>query len=149
MNRPLVAAAPPTRGWLYYFATLGAIVVVLSGLAAYGVVTDNAQNREQDRLLGCFDDYAKTQSNASTEVRKASTALTEAQATEGMAFEVWIGLLTDAFETGDQSPEAVAAFAEATVDLRQATTRKNRANEVLTKAREDNPVPDPPSEFCD
>lgn len=153
MNRAIWTPPPRNRLGFYYLAFVGSAIVVLFVAAVVGILTDNAQNREQDRLLACFDDYAKASNSTSVAVREASVKVSEAQANEGRIEEVWTGLLEKAFTfpLDSQTPEArelVADFAEATTQLREAKVEKRKADDALAQAREDNPVPDPPSEFC-
>lgn len=140
-NRPLVTAPPQTRGWLLYYATVSVAVVMLLVAAVVGIATDNAQNKAQDRLLGCFDEYAKTQNTGSTIIREKSVA-------RDAAFDWYIrttGRFYQGAKDGRPRAELLAQFDQ----VLRATMRLDRKSAVLRQARKDNPVPAPPSTFCD
>lgn len=105
----------------------------------------------QQTLLDCFDAYAAASSSSSKAVRVASVAKDEATAefnrtlnVEGLAFKRLIGGILDESTT----PADVRNLYD-TLDARAKAGRQlDHAQDALDKARAENPIPDPPSEFC-
>lgn len=152
MNRPLWTPPSPRAGLVYVSAMVTAIAVLYIA-AVVGVFTDRAQNKEQDRLLACFDKYASSSSEASKEIRVASASVSEAQSNEARKSVVWTNLLVRglSLEGEDGTPEArkiIFQFATATTELRKAQSALVDAQVQLADVRAENPVPDPPSQFC-
>lgn len=114
-----------------------------------------ADNKVRDEanaaLLACFNEYAEAQSSGSTVIRAktvlkdvATAERDDALNAEGIAFQ----RLVQHILAQDVTPEDVQMLAE-TLDARShAAANLKRAQAALDKARRDNPVPDPPSEFC-
>lgn len=148
-------------------AVLGVIGIYTNGqqdaaAAAANKVRDQqnaAVLASQQELLACFDRYASAQSTGSKEVREASQAKDDAAAElnaalsdEGDAFLQLTTLLGRSL-AGDQiEPDrwtAVVHRLESTLQARQeANAAVIAAQAALDTARAENPVPDPPSEFC-
>lgn len=105
----------------------------------------------QQQLLECFDEYAAASSTSSKATRKASIRKDEATAerdnalnAEGVAFQRLVRHILAETVT----PDDVKALAD-TLDARAAAAKKlDRAQAALDKARAENPIPEPPSEFC-
>lgn len=127
--------------WLYFGALVLAIIGI--GVAVSASVTNARQDSDQNRLLACFDDYAKASSSSTQVVREATKVRDEATQVRDRAF-------TDLFEyvftdPPEDSPEGLRLFTA----LTDANAALVEAQITLALARRDNPVPPPPSRFCD
>lgn len=119
--------------------------------ARVNAAQDRARTTDNTRLLGCFNQYAKASSESSTAVRVASVrkdaATTERDNTlneEGRAFlRVVDHLLADSV-----TPQDVQNLRDSLRLRAVAAAKLDRAQAALDTAREDNPVPPPPSTFC-
>lgn len=119
--------------------------------ARVNAAQDRARTADNTRLLGCFNEYAKASSTSSTAVRLASVrkdaATTERDNTlneEGQAFLTVVEhLLADSV-----APKDVQALRDTLRRRAAAAAKLDLAQVALDKAREDNPVPPPPSTFC-
>lgn len=127
---------------------IGATAAVVGAL---GLVRTSATQVEQARLLACFDRYAAVDSTSSKVIRAASVAKDDATSAfftslgiEGRAFK----RLTHRILTSDADAADVRQLDRALALRAQAQARLERAQDALDQAREDNPIPDPPSEFC-
>lgn len=150
--------------------------IFVSTSAAVGVfwltkVQGDEQQRRADAIRGlqdCFDTYATRSAVTSKAVRDAAELVSDAQAgearaavTEALVDVEWTNALVSglAFQGQEESPEAVAiveGFLTTTRELQaakegqaEAEAKLVEAQENLTKVRAENPVPDPPSTFCD
>lgn len=109
------------------------------------------RNAQRDELLACFDRYAAASSTSSKAVRIAAARKDAATAVrddalnrEGAAFRD----LVRALQEGNVNAKMVDRLA-ATLDVRdRAARRLDRAQAMLDRARELNPIPEPPSVFC-
>lgn len=142
--------------WAPVVVTLTALLAVIGiwiGTAA--TITNGQQDARENvatkKVQGCFDRYAQAQSASSKAVRVASEEKDRATAIrddalndEGRAFKVLVRkILTESVK-----PKDVQRLA-ATLDARdRAGIRLDRAQAALDLAREENPVPSAPSEFC-
>ena len=110
------------------------------------------RDAERDRLLECFNDYAAVQSSGSSAVRVAQVEKDEATTVrdnelnrEGRAFLRLVrGILDQTAEETD-----LDALAESLRHRNKAARRLDRAQDALDRARAENPVPPPPSMFCE
>lgn len=150
--------------------------IAVSSVAAVGVFwLTKVQGDEQDRraaairgLQSCFDTYATRSAVTSKAVRDAAELVSDAQASEARAAVTealvdveWTNALVTglAFQGEEESAEAAAiveSFLATTRELQAAKEGQAEAEaelvdaqENLTKVRAENPVPDPPSTFCD
>lgn len=133
---------------------MGLCLVIGAGAAVIGVAgiyRTSATQQEQQRLLACFDRYAATSSTSSQVIRVASVRKDEATADrddalniEGQAFLQ----LTKRILAGDVTAADVKRLADALDDRARASRELDRAQDALDKARRENPIPDPPSKFC-
>lgn len=155
------------RAWYDKWApTFFVITVVLAvvgiGLGYSSLKADSRQDRVADaaaaerdqeirQLLRCFDKFAKKSSEVSKVVRekavkvdKATTLRDDALNAEGVAFKKLVdGIVRDNL-TADQFQHL-----RATLEVRAEAGRKlDKAQDALDRARELNPVPKPPSGFC-
>ena len=146
--------------WLTLATILMAAVGIWIGVI--GVFANNRQDaqaaaeqasRDKDTkaLLKCFDDYARESSASSSAVREASVrkdaatvARDNALDAEGRAFQAVVDHLLDNAVT----PTDVKNLRDALQVRNDAAARLDRAQRALDKVREENPVPAPPSTFC-
>ena len=157
---PVRDIAVAYKNWYARWDALVVSIVALTALIGIWVgASASITNGQQDRadalrdsaVQKCFDKYAQAQSASSSAVREASVVKDEAtrlfnQALndEGQAFKALVRkILADAVTAED---------IKRLYDTLEARDRAGRAVEraqvKLDKAREDNPVPDAPSEFC-
>lgn len=154
-------------------AGIAAMVVPLSVLTAVATLDNWRQDARDRELLACFNVFAEVQSSSSDAVREASVkkdlaaaARDEAEAArddalnaEGLAFRNLTSAIRKSFAGKPVSPELSRQLFEEldeTLAQRHRAARKlDRKQEryavaqaALDRARRDNPVPDPPSEFC-
>lgn len=112
---------------------------------------NKARDLETSRLLKCFDQYAQAASASSSAVREASVIVDEATgirddalAAEGDAFKRVVRRIL-AHTVTDADVKHLAD----TLQQRARTSRAlDRAQGKLDQARRENPVPPPPSKFC-
>ena len=139
-------------------ASIATMLVPLMALTLVATVDNWQQNqvleanaKVQDRLLECFDDFAAAQSTTSKAVREASAVKDAATAeredalnAEGVAFlRLSRQILND-----DVTRDAFQDLVD-TLEARKAASRElDRAQAALDEARRENPVPEPPSQFC-
>lgn len=131
--------------WAPIVVTLTALLAVVGiwiGTAA--TITNAQQDRRSDAatkaVQRCFDRYAQAQSLASKAVRVATSNKDEATAERDRLFQS----LTQSLITQRPSGEVRAILA----DLDEAGMALVTAQAALNEAREENPIPDAPSEFC-
>lgn len=145
-----------TQQWRRLYDRVAPVLVIFclmaSLFASVGIYYQDRQ-RDADRaeLLKCFDQYAELQSSGSAAVREASVAKDEAMTArddalnaEGMAFQV----VVDEILAGDLTPAAVKRLADTLAERARAARRLDVAQDALDEARRENPIPEPPSEFC-
>lgn len=124
------------------FVAIGALVGIWIGTAA--TITNADQDRRADAaskaVQRCFDRYARAQSASSKAVREASIVKDDATAARDRALQA----LTDSLITSQPTSEVREILA----DLDAAGVRLVAAQAALDEAREENPVPPAPSEFC-
>lgn len=131
------------------------IMVVVSlfvaTLASIGVVwLTRVQGDEQERraaaiseLQGCFDTYAKRSTASSQAVREASVRLSDATTSRDVALDKLFRYI--ATRPAEDDPEGIRLFG-----ILLATNADLVASQAnLANVRADNPVPEPPSSFCD
>jgi hypothetical protein len=155
---------PTQRQWRIIYDRVAPVLVVICLLASlfasvgtfFLARVNEAQDRQSDAdkalLLKCFDRYAELQSASSVAVREASVVKDRRTAerddalnAEGEAFKD----LVEAALTGEGiPPELVQRLSETLHDRADAARQLDRAQAALDKAREDNPIPPAPSEFC-
>lgn len=148
------------RQWYDRWAPV--VVTVVALLAVIGIwigtaatITNGQQdardNAASKKVQACFDRYAQAQSATSKAVRVASELKDIATAkrddalnAEGRAFKVLVRkILADTV-----GPKDVQRL-YATLDVRDAAALElDRAQTALDHARDENPVPEAPSEFC-
>lgn len=141
--------------WLYFMALVLAVVGITIGAAAS--LTNSRQDEDRDRLLACFDDYATASSSATTKVRAATVEVDVKTSARDLAASERDLALDAVFEyiasdPPEDDPEGVALFLtllSANADLVAVNADLVMAQAELDKVRKDNPVPDPPSKFCD
>lgn len=153
-------AASAYNAWYYrrapvFVAVVTVIALVGIWLGAAATITNGQQERRADlrdsAIQKCFDRYAQAQSASSSAVREASVVKDEATAAfnqalndEGAAFKALVRKIL-----ADQvTPEDIKALYDSLEARDRAGRAVERAQEALDKAREENPVPSAPSEFC-
>ena len=131
--------------WAPVFVTLTAILAVVGIWIGTAATITNAQqdartDASNSAVQKCFDRYAQAQSMASKAVRVATASKDEATARRDRLFQsLTQSLITQ--QTSEQIRLILAELDEAGVDL-------VAAQDALNVAREENPIPDAPSEFC-
>lgn len=120
-------------------AGIATLILPMMVLTTVSTLDNWRQDKERDRLLACFDEYAAASSTASVEVREASVVKDAATAARDLALRD----LTGALRSKDEA-RARAAFAR----LDRASGDLVDAQAALDEARAENPVPPPPSQFC-
>ena len=110
-----------------------------------------ARQQTTAKLLHCFDQYAARSSASSVAVRKATIrkdGATEkrdhALKSEGVAFL----RVTRQILHHDVTPDAFKDLERTLATRAHAARELARAYRHLNRVRANNPVPDPPSEFC-
>ncbi|WP_163168115.1 hypothetical protein [Arthrobacter sp. Alg241-R88] len=142
--------------WAPVVVTAVAILAVVGiWIGAAATITNAQQDRRTDAantaVQKCFDRYAQAQSSSSKAVRVASEAKDIATAArddalnrEGRAFKALVRKILNDTVTPDDVQHLYA-----TLDERDAAGRRlDAAQAELDRAREENPVPSAPSEFC-
>lgn len=146
----------------WYYRRAPVVVTAVAMLALVGIwlgaaatITNGQQesraNLRDSAIQKCFDRYASAQSASSSAVRDASIVKDEAtrkfnQALndEGQAFKRLVRkILADRVQPAD-----VQRLYETLAARDRAGRAVERAQAELDKVREENPVPDAPSEFC-
>lgn len=163
MTHPLKAFA---RGWARYRAwyeaeflpwyNRWAPAMVIGCLATVALVTvatyTNYASLESDRrareienraLLDCFDEYASASASTSKAVRLAAVDVDQARVTRDRALQDLFEYIASDHQNGDIRGRQI--FTRVLVANRVLVTSQRRLDQV----RKDNPVPDPPSEFCE
>jgi hypothetical protein len=132
-------------------ATIAALILPLMVMTTVATLDNWRQDKDRDHLLECFDQYANEQSTGSVIIREKMVAVDAATAVrddalnaEGIAFQRLVNHLL----TKKVSPTDVQMLADTLHDRSHAAKELDKAQAALDKAREENPVPDPPSEFC-
>lgn len=133
-------------------AGIAALLVPLCVMTTVATLDNWRQDNERDKLLGCFDQFAAASSASSKAVRVASAAKDVATTNrdnalnaEGRAFQ----RVTDGLLDKSVTPADIKALNDALADRNDAAAALDDAQDALDKAREDNPIPDPPSVFCE
>lgn len=140
-------------------AGIATLLVPLMALTAAATLDNWQQNSDikaataaQDELLVCFDEFAAASSVSSKAVRDASVRKDIATAdrddalnAEGVAFKRLIRHILKE----KVSPKDVRTLAKTLEARDDAARHLDRAQAALDKARRENPIPDPPSKFCD
>lgn len=164
------------RAWDWYVRVsphliipIGLVAAIAMVVAASAAVTNGQQDRRdardsaardaqvmavqaaQQKLLECFDRYAAVSSTSSKEVRDASVQKDDAMSgffttlgVEGRAFK----RVTHRILTSDVTAADVRHLDHALALRAHAQLLLEQAQDALDQARADNPIPDPPSEFC-
>jgi uncharacterized membrane protein YccC len=142
---------PFPRWYMYLSSVVGIIAAVGLVLGVIGVYVNSQQDKENARLLACLDQYASSSSSSSIAVREASVRKDAATAerddalnVEGRAFQ----RLVEHIVAQDATPADVKVLAVALQHRADAAEKLDRAQAELDKVRKDNPVPPPPSKFC-
>lgn len=153
-------AANAYQGW--YERRAPALVLVVTILALIGIwigaaatITNGQQDRRADAankaVQQCFDRYASAQSASSAAVREASILkdkaveeFNKALNAEGRAFEV----VVDRIIADTLRPRDVQRLRDTLTVRSEAGEAVEVAQVQLDQAREENPVPPAPSEFC-
>lgn len=121
---------------------VGILAVIGIAIGAGATVTNGQQDRRADAqtkaLLACFDEYTSASATTSKAVRDASVEKDAASAVR----DVKLGLALSALVAG------LPNLDDRVADLVAANAVLVDAQKALDAARDDNPVPDPPSEFC-
>lgn len=140
--------------WRHIYERIAPMLVVVCLLASFAASVGTfaiSQSQEADRqaraddqarLLMCFDDYAAASSASTIAVREASTVRDAATRARDAAFTALFEFI--ATDPGEGSAEGLRLFNALTV----ANADLVQAQIALAEAREDNPVPDPPSKLC-
>lgn len=120
------------------------VLVTIGTYSNYATLEADRQSREKDnaRLLGCFDEYASASAATSKAVRVATVAVDQARVRRDRALQVMLEFIATNPPAGD--PRGARLFAV----VLAANSGLVTAQTELDKVRRDNPVPDPPSEFC-
>lgn len=152
------------KGWRRGYARIAPALVVFclcasifASLGTFAVSqaqeADRAAREAENRtLLDCFDQYATASSSSSKAVRAASVQVDAARVThdlalnaEGEAFEVLVRhLLTQTVTPAHVRRLLTTLEARSRTGAELAATQRN-----LDRVRRANPVPDPPSKFCE
>lgn len=133
-------------------ASIATLLLPLMALTTVATLDNWRQDRERDELLACFDRFAGASSSSSQAVRDASVAKDIATAdrddalnAEGVAFlRLSRQILND-----NVTPDAFQDLVVTLEARKDASAELDAAQADLDRARRENPVPNPPSEFCD
>lgn len=162
----MTAEQPARYPFPHWYLVLSAVVGVIATagliLGVIGVYVNTQQDAaseaankahdvENRRLLKCFDEYAAESSQTSTVVREATVS-------KDAAMGVWADALkaedaaflatVDHILANAVTPQDVQRLRATLLDRKNAAEKLDRALARLDRAREKNPVPPPPSEFC-
>lgn len=155
---PARAAYEKWAPWAFLLVALLALVGIWIGTAS--TITNGrqdaeraAENRARDEqtsaLLDCFDEYAAAQSFSSTAVRAAAEDRDAAQGERDQALQQLVTLIVrNATKPPTDLDAARQEFIGRAVELRDSSRELDKAVAELMQAREDNPIPKPPSQFC-
>ena len=145
------APLPVPKWYLYFLTGCAFIATTALVLGVWATQVNGQQNRDNTHLLACLDQYASSSSSASSAVRDATVARDQATAArdntlnaEGRAFLVAVNHILDQ----DITPADVQNLRDALQDRTDAAEKLDKAQATLDKARRENPVPNPPSVFC-
>lgn len=130
---------------------LATLTLVIASIASIGVfILTRVQGAEQERrataisdLQKCFDTYASRSASTSKAVRDASSEVSDATTARDVALDALFRYI--ATDPAEDTPRGVRLFAKLLAT--NADLVSSQAN--LAQVRADNPVPDPPSSFCD
>lgn len=132
-------------------AGIATLMLPLMVMTTVATLDNWRQDKDRDGLLECFDQFADASSQTSVAVREASVAKDRALGefyvslnAEGEAFRV----LTSKLLRKTADADDVKALNDALEDRAKKGRELERKQDALDKARRDNPVPPPPSEFC-
>jgi hypothetical protein len=129
---------------LYFVALVAAVAGI--GIAASASITNGRQDARNDavtqRLFDCFDKYAERTSASSKAVREATADRDEATLARDEAFSALFAFIVS--DPAEDDPRGLELFTA----LSTANANLTRAQGELVKARQLNPVPAPPSSFC-
>jgi hypothetical protein len=157
-NAPLIVG-------VMFLLTLVSVIVGVAGVfennrqdanASAANKTRDEQNARvlaaQQHLLDCFDQYAKASSSSSSRIRVATIAKDVATAerdvtlnAEGVAFLHFVRLIANGQANGIQD---IRPLEDALAARAKAGRKLERAQAELDRVRAANPVPPPPSTFC-
>lgn len=121
------------------------ILVTIGTYANYARLESDRKQRDGENraLLDCFDTYASASASTSKVVRAATVVVDKARVKRDRALQDVFELI--ATNPPDNDPNGVRLFALLVVANRELVVAQNE----LDKVRRDNPVPDPPSAFCE
>lgn len=134
-----------------YAPIMVAFSLLTACLASVGVLwLTKVQGDEQERraediagLQACFDTYAKRSSQTSKAVRDASVEVSDATTARDVALDAVFQFIGT--EPAEDDPRGVRLFG-----VLLGTNANLVASQAhLANVRADNPVPDPPSSFCE
>jgi hypothetical protein len=139
---------PLPRWWIYFSTVAAAIAVIGLILGVLGIYTNGrqdataaAENKARDQynhtLLDCFDKFATDLAGGLPPVRTATAAANDALAAALVQLKTGLTRVGLGTFTDDDLQRIIRAF-----DTYQ------HANDELTKVRDANPYPPPPSTFC-
>lgn len=120
-------------------------LVTIGTYANYASLEADRKARELENatLLDCFDEYASASAATSKAVRDAAVVVDESRVTRDRALQRLFEVIAADLPDGD--PRGERAFGNLLLANRDLVGAQRHLDEV----RKDNPVPDPPSEFCE
>lgn len=120
-------------------------LVTIGTYVNYASLESDRREREMENsaLLGCFDEYASASATTSKAVRDASVSVDEARVNRDRALQRLFEVI--AAEPPEGDPRGQRAFARLLVANRALVGTQKQLDQV----RKENPVPDPPSDFCE
>lgn len=155
---PARAAYEKWAPYLFLLLTLTAVVGVWIGTVAAlengrqnaaNAAENKARDEQTSALLDCFDDYAAAQSYSSAAVRAAAEDRDAAQGERDRALQQLVTLIVrNATNPPTDLEAARKEFIGRAVELRDSSRELDKAVAELMQAREENPIPKPPSQFC-
>ena len=132
-------------------ASIATLMLPLMIMTTVATMDNWRQDKDRDALLACINDYADASSTSSKAVRVASAKKDVATAdfnlalnAEGAAFKRLIGAIL----AENVKPADVQRLYDTLDERDRAGRALVAAQDELNEARRENPVPDPPSEFC-
>lgn len=135
---------------------IAALGVVVAAIASVQSANASAEARGVSKanavLVGCLNRYADASASTSQAVRDASAKVTTATIARDTALDVE-GVafldLVEALRAEKYEPAILEALSESLKDRAAAALVLAQAQADLEQARADNPVPPPPTVFCE
>ena len=130
---------------LALFCFLIAIGAIVGTYFNYQIQAEEQERRASAiaSILSCFDDYASASATTSQAVRDASVKVSEATTDRDVALDrLFVYIATDPPEGTPQGRDIFGRLLDSNAEL-------VKAQRMLATVRAENPVPDPPSTFCD